>query len=467
MQPVTEFSFLLIALAPFIAAVLAPWVTRFAGHHAGWALAIVPASIFVLLLGFVEPISQGARVPVGVLWIPADAPRPPIYFSFFLDGLSLVFALLISGIGTLIIAYSGGYLKGHPHQGRFLGFMLAFMGSMMGLVLADSIVTLFVFWELTTITSFLLIGFDHSRQAARRGAIQALVVTGGGGLVLLAGLIMLAQMNGTWNISVMLSRSGLVQDGPQYFVVLLLVLAGAFTKSAQVPFHFWLPNAMEAPTPVSAYLHSATMVKAGVYLLARMHPVLGNTVEWNIILPVVGGVTLLTGAVMALRQTDMKQMLAYTTMGTLGMLVMLIGVGTEAAITGAVLLLVAHAFYKGGLFLVAGIVDHQTGARDITQVSGLLSRMPITAAAAVLAAISMAGIPFSLGYFAKEAVYQTIAGGQWYDLMIVVVALVGNALMLVVGAAMAIRPFFGTSVPTPKAPHEASLSMFVGPLLLA
>jgi len=463
---VTEFSFLLIALAPFIAAALAPWVTRFAGHHAGWVLSIVPASMFLALTGFIAPVSRGARVRVAIDWIPADPPTPGIPFSFYLDGLSLVFALLIAGIGTVIIAYSGGYLRGHPHQGRFFAFMLAFMGSMMGLVLADSIVTLFVFWELTSITSFLLIGFDHYRQAARRGAIQALIVTSGGGLVLLAGLILLAYTNQTWFVSDMLARSGLIQGNALYLPILLTVLVGAFTKSAQVPFHFWLPNAMEAPTPVSAYLHSATMVKAGVYLLARMHPVLGNTVEWNVILPVVGGVTLVTGAILALRQTDMKMMLAYTTVGTLGMLVMLIGVGTEAAITGAILFLIAHAFYKGALFLIAGTVDHATGTRDVTQVSGLFTRLPVSAVSALLAAISMAGLPVSLGYFAKDVIYTQIGGGLPQDIAVVLIALVGNALMLVVGLVMAIGLFFGPRVPTPKTPHEGPLSMIIGSLLI-
>jgi multicomponent Na+:H+ antiporter subunit A len=473
---ISELSMLLIPLAPFLVAIVAPWAVRFTGRFSGWLLGLVPAAMFIQLLALAPTIAGGETVGVQQLWI-ASATPAPIYFSLFFDGLSLTFGLLIAGIGTFIVIYSGGYLAGHRHQGRFMAFMLLFMGSMMGLVLADSVITLFVFWELTAVTSFLLIGFDHSRQAARRGAIQALVITGGGGLAMLAGLIILAYTGGSWDISQMLSRPGQVQSAAIYPVLLVLILAGAFTKSAQVPFHFWLPNAMEAPTPVSAYLHSATMVKAGVYLLARMHPILGGTTLWTTILPLFGGVTLLTGAIMALRQTDMKQMLAYTTLGTLGMLVMLLGVGTELAITAAILFLVAHSFYKGALFMVVGTIDHSTGTREINQLSGLLRKMPLTFIAAALAAISMAGLPFAIGYFAKEEIYLLVVPKEgaelvstgfaaWQYAAIVAVALVGNALMLAAGAAIAIKPFFGPKTDTPKSPHEGSLALIGGSLVL-
>ncbi|NOZ32595.1 MAG: putative monovalent cation/H+ antiporter subunit A [Alphaproteobacteria bacterium] len=462
----------LVPLAPFLVAIVAPWAVRFVGGHSGWLLGLVPAAMFIQLLALVPTIADGNTFSVAQVWV-ASATPAPINFSLYFDGLSLTFGLLISGIGTFIVIYSGGYLAGHRHQGRFMAFMLMFMGSMMGLVLADSIITLFVFWELTAVTSFLLIGFDHRRQAARRGAIQALVITGGGGLAMLAGLIILAYTAGTWDISQMLSQPGKVQAAAVYPIIFLLVLAGAFTKSAQVPFHFWLPNAMEAPTPVSAYLHSATMVKAGVYLLARMHPVLGGTTLWSLVLPVFGGATLLTGAIMALRHTDMKQMLAYTTMGTLGMLVMLLGVGSKLAITAAMVFLIAHSFYKGALFMVAGTIDHATGTREITQLSGLRGKMPITFAAAALAAFSMAGLPFALGYFAKEEIYLLLdpaysgaGAGPWMNTAIVMVAFLGNALMLAAGAAIAIKPFFGPLAKTPLAPHEGALALVGGSLIL-
>ncbi len=287
----------------------------------------------------------------GLDWIPSLSVR----FSWYLDGLSLTFALLISGIGTLIVLYSGGYLKGHDHQGRFFSFILMFMGAMQGLVVSDSFLMLFVFWELTSITSFLLIGFDHGREAARRAALQALIVTGLGGLSLLAGLLLIWSVTGVGSLSALLVSGDTMRESPLYLAALMLVLGGAFTKSAQFPFHFWLPNAMEAPTPVSAYLHSATMVKAGVYLVMRLNPVLGGTPEWETILPLFGAATLVVGTVLAIRQTDLKLMLAYTTVGSLGLLVMLTGFGSDKAIEAAVLYLVAHSMFKGALFMVAGL----------------------------------------------------------------------------------------------------------------
>ncbi|MCF4097904.1 putative monovalent cation/H+ antiporter subunit A [Maritalea mediterranea] len=461
-----HYALLLIALAPFITALLAPWVNRFANGVSGWILATVPAAIFLVLATYIGPIADGGTVSFTMSWVESQYFHFPINLSFFVDGLSLIFALLISGIGTFIVTYSGGYLNGHRHQGRFLSFILMFMGSMLGLVLADNIITLFVFWELTSITSFLLIGFNHNKEASRRAAIQALVVTGGGGLLLLFGLLMIFAVSGHSELSTLMMDQNVLRDHPAYLLVLLLVLGGAFTKSAQVPFHFWLPNAMEAPTPVSAYLHSATMVKAGVYLIARMSPVLNDTIYWNTILPIFGGITLLTGAIMALRQTDMKQMLAYTTLGSLGMLVMLLGLSEKVAILAALLFLVAHAFYKGALFMVVGAIDHESGTRDLTEVSGLRAKLPFTFIAAVLAAISMAGFPISLGYFAKEEIYLLFGPENVWSMALVLVALIGNGLMMAVGLAIAIKPFFGKMLETPKSPHEAPLSMYWGPIIL-
>ena len=457
-----DISILFAALAPFLAALVAPWVRRVAGRSAGWILALVPFAIFLSLLPLLLPVSMGETVAVSVPWIPSLG----VAFGFFVDGLSLAFALLISGIGTFIILYSGAYLETHPHQGRFFAFMLMFMGSMLGLVLADDLVTLFVFWELTSVTSFLLIGFDHTRQAARRAAIQALVITGGGGLALLLGLIVLMGITGETALTGLLAGQGSVQAHGAYMLVLLPVLAGAFAKSAQVPLHFWLPNAMEAPTPVSAFLHSATMVKAGVYLLARMNPVLGGTGAWFWILVLFGGATLLTGGLLALRQTDLKQMLAYTTMGSLGLLVLLIGVGTEAALLGMTAYLVAHALFKAGLFMVAGAIDHGTGTRDITVLGGLREHMPVTFIAALVAAFSMAGLPIAMGFLAKEEMYLALTAGLWPDLAILVVLILGNALMAAVGLCVAIRPFVGDLRPTPHDPHEAGVALLAGPVVL-
>jgi len=458
-QPLT----LLALLLPFLGAALAPILCRILKHNAAWVLALAPAFIFAHLAGFVAQVAGGQPVSGGYDWIPSLGIR----FSWYLDGLSLTFGLLISGIGALIVLYSGGYLKGDPQQGRFFSFILLFMGAMLGLVVSDSFLMLFVFWELTSITSFLLIGFDHGRQAARRAALQALVVTGMGGLALLAGLLLISSITGTRDLSTLLLSGDAVRESSLYVVALLLVLGGAFTKSAQFPFHFWLPNAMEAPTPVSAYLHSATMVKAGVYLLMRLNPVLGDTLAWETLLPVFGGATMLVGALLAVSQTDLKQMLAYTTVSSLGLLVMLTGFGSERALEAAVLYLVAHSLFKGALFMVAGLVDHETGTRDIRRLGGLARAMPITFAAGLLAALSMGGVPLFLGFVAKEEIYAAAAiGGAWQTTLIAV-AIAGNALMFGIAFMVGLKPFMGHGGDMPQKPHEGPALLWIGPLCLA
>ncbi|MGQ3291126.1 MAG: putative monovalent cation/H+ antiporter subunit A [Shinella sp.] len=448
---------------PFLGALVAPALTRLLGHNAAWPLALIPLAVFLHFLGFNAEVSRGEIVTGGYAWVPSYN----VSFSWLIDGLSLAFLLLISGIGTLIVLYSGGYLKGHKHQGRFFSFILMFMGSMLGLVASDSFLMLFVFWELTSITSFLLIGFDHAREASRRAALQALKVTGGGGLFLLAGLLLLWNVTDVTQLSLLMSFGAEVRASPFYLPMLFLVLGGAFTKSAQFPFHFWLPNAMEAPTPVSAYLHSATMVKAGVYLLMRLNPVMGGTPAWETILPAFGGLTLLVGAVLAIRQTDLKLMLAYTTVASLGLLVMLTGFGSEHAVAAAALYLVAHSLFKGALFMVAGLIDHETGTRDITKLGGLRRAMPVTFLAALLAALSMAGLPPFFGFLAKEEIYGALAGGSLRAIAFTAAAVIGNSLMFAVAFAVALKPFLGARVETPKHPHEGPALLWIGPMLLA
>lgn len=448
---------------PFVAALFAPWIANRLGSGGAWLLALVPAAIFVYLASYIEPVSQGAAFTGGYQWIPSIG----VNLSYYIDGLSLVFGLLISGIGTFIILYSGGYLAGHPQLGRFLSFMFLFMGSMLGLVMADNLFALLVLWELTSITSFLLIGFSHNHSASRRAALQALVVTGAGGLALIGGFIVVNLITGMTEMSLVIRSGDLLRESPFYVLALVLVLGGAFTKSAQFPLHFWLPNAMEAPTPVSAYLHSATMVKAGVYLLMRMNPVLGETMLWETVLPVFGAATLLVGTLLAVRQTDLKLMLAYTTVASLGLLVMLTGFGTEKAIAAAVYYLVAHSMFKGALFMVVGTVDHEAGTRDIRKVAGLLTAMPITFAAAALAALSMAGLPPFFGFLAKEEIYAAIAKGDTWSVAITIAAILGNALMLAVAAAVALKPFVGAPVETPKHAHEGPPLLWLGPAVLA
>ena len=452
----------IVLMLPFLAALVAPWLTRRLGHNAAWLLALAPLAIFIHFLGFSSEVADGGIVTGGFQWVPSYN----VSFSWLIDGLSLTFALLISGIGALIILYSGGYLKGHDQLGRFFSFMLLFMGAMLGVVISDSFLMLFVYWELTSITSFLLIGFDHTREASRRAAIQALVVTGGGGLALLAGLLVIWNITGVSQVSLLLSYGDELRGSPFYLLALFLVLGGAFSKSAQFPLHFWLPNAMEAPTPVSAYLHSATMVKAGVYLLMRLNPVLGDTVWWETILPVFGGTTLIVGTLLAIRQTDLKLMLAYTTVSSLGLLVMLTGFGSEYAISAAVLYLVAHSLFKGGLFMVAGLIDHEAGTRDVTRLGGLRKAMPVTFVAALAAAISMAGLPPFLGFLAKEEIYYALWATDPWSLAFVAVAVIGNGLMFVIGFAVALKPFLGPEVKTPKHAHEGPVLLWLGPLTL-
>ncbi|MGP4750532.1 putative monovalent cation/H+ antiporter subunit A [Agrobacterium pusense] len=459
---VTPMTFLSLFL-PFLAALAAPALVKRFGHNAAWILAIAPALSFVHFALMLPQVAAGGVVTGGYAWVPSFN----LSFSWFIDGLSLTFALLITGIGLLIVLYAGGYMKGHPQQGRFLSFLLLFMGAMLGVVVSDSLLMLFVYWELTSITSFLLIGFDHERAASRRAALQALVVTGGGGLLLLAGLIFIWDMSGMTQLSMLVRSGDILRDSPFYLAALLLVLGGAFTKSAQFPFHFWLPNAMEAPTPVSAYLHSATMVKAGVYLLMRLNPVLGDTAAWQILLPFFGGLTMLTGALLAIRQTDLKLMLAYTTVSSLGLLVMLTGFGSDHAIEAAVLYLVAHSLFKGALFMVAGIIDHETGTRDVTKLGGLRRAMPVTFAAALAAAISMAGLPPFFGFLAKEEIYYALAHGNPRAVLFTGIAILGNGLMFAVAFAVALKPFLGKPVKTPKHAHEGPLLLWLGPALLA
>ncbi|NWJ25190.1 putative monovalent cation/H+ antiporter subunit A [Rhizobium sp. RM] len=461
-ENVTSLTFISLFL-PFLAALAAPALVRKVGHNAAWILAIAPALAFLNFAGMLPEIAAGGVVTGGYSWVPSFN----LSFSWFIDGLSLTFALLITGIGLLIVLYAGGYMKGHPQQGRFLSFLLLFMGAMLGVVVSDSLMMLFVYWELTSITSFLLIGFDHERAASRRAALQALVVTGGGGLLLLAGLIFIWNISGVTQLSILVHGGDVLRESPFYLAALLLVLGGAFTKSAQFPFHFWLPNAMEAPTPVSAYLHSATMVKAGVYLLMRLNPVLGDTAAWQILLPFFGGLTMLVGALLAVRQTDLKLMLAYTTVSSLGLLVMLTGFGSEHAIEAAALYLVAHSLFKGALFMVAGIIDHETGTRDLTKLGGLRKAMPITFAAALGAAISMAGLPPFFGFLAKEEIYYALAHGDPRSVLFTGVAILGNALMFAVAFAVALKPFLGKPVKTPKHAHEGPVLLWLGPALLA
>jgi formate hydrogenlyase subunit 3/multisubunit Na+/H+ antiporter MnhD subunit len=361
-------------LAALAAGAIAPPLVARAPRFAGWLLAIVPAGITIALFTQVDRVVEGGPVLEVVSWVPSLG----LQAAFQLDGLGMLFALLISGIGALVVVYSGGYLKGDRRLGRFYLILFGFMASMLGVALADNVILLYVFWALTGLTSYLLIGFDSHRPTARKAALQALLTTFAGELALLAGVLMLAQAGGSYELSVLVERGDRIAADPLFVPMMVLLVAGALTKSAQFPFHYWLPNAMEAPTPVSAYLHSATMVKAGVYLLARISPIFAGTDLWLYLVGGAGAITMLIGGFLALHQTDLKRLLAYSTVSALGIMTFLLGIGTEYAVNAAVVFLLGHALYKGTLFLIAGILDHETGMRDASRLSGLRRAMPVT-----------------------------------------------------------------------------------------
>jgi len=386
---------------------------RLSFKQAAWLLALLPLAAFACFLGCLPAIANGGALTVSIEWMPSLGMRASLTF----DHLSALFLLLVTGIGVLVVVYSGYYFQekpssqgeraGSPH-GRFLAYIFLFMTAMVGLLLAGDVVTMFVFWEGTSITSFLLIGYKGQDEAARRGAFKSLFITGGGGIALLAGLLFVSSVAGNTDFATILRSGDALRASPLYGVMLGLVAFGAFTKSAQVPAHIWLPDAMSAPTPASAYLHSATMVKAGIYLLARMNPALGLTDAWFWLLTAFGLITMLTGAYLGLKQNDLKALLAYSTVSQLGVMVMLIGDDTSAAFKALVVSVVAHALYKSALFLIAGIVDHEAGTRDLRRLGGLRRAMPLTFVVGTVAALSMAGLPPMFGFLAKETLLASV-----------------------------------------------------------
>jgi multicomponent Na+:H+ antiporter subunit A len=455
-EPVIAF----FILSPFAIALLAPWLLsrspRLARILAAW-----PAILAVVLyIELRSALSAGGRL-IELSW----APSLGLSLSFNLDGLGLLFAVLITAIGALVILYASRYLEDHPQAGRFYASLFAFMGAMLGVALSDNVLTLFVFWELTGFTSFLLIGFEHERDDARRAALQALIVTGAGGLALLAAGVLLFDVSGTTSLSAMVASRESIVGHPFYAIIVTLVLLAAFTKSAQVPFHFWLPNAMAAPTPVSAYLHSATMVKAGVYLVARMTPILGATTLWTTAVTGVGAATMVLGAYRCVQETDLKRILAYSTVSALGVLTMLLGVGTPEAVGAALVYLVAHACYKGALFLVAGVIDHETGTRDITMLTGLRRTMPITTFAGGAAALSMAGVPLTLGFVGKDGAYDALLHGGAWSTGLLMVTVLSSILLGLAGLLAGVLPFQGSTAG--EGAQEPAWALWLPPLTLA
>ena len=401
-----------------------------------------------------------------IQWLPSIGLHASLYF----DSLSALFALLITFIGTLVVIYAGQYFKGDAGAWRFFTYILLFMGAMLGLVLAGDVLTLFIFWEGTSITSFLLVAYKSKDDTARKGAFKALFITAGGGIALLVGLLFMAQVVGDTQFLTILNSGEILRESRFYPIILILIALGAFTKSAQFPFHFWLPDAMSAPTPASAYLHSATMVKAGIYLMARVNPVMGFTETWFWLLTVAGMITMLIGAVLALRKNDLKAVLAYTTICQLGILMMMIGQDMEISFKALIIGILAHALYKSALFLVVGIVDHETGTRDLRRLGGLRRSMPITFAIGALAGLSMAGLPPLFGFLAKEtllatAVHPTLP--QTVGWVFTLSSVIAGALMLVIAGRLVGDTFLGHPGDPGIRGHEAPAAMLLAPALPA
>ncbi len=427
----------------------------------GLASTVVPALLFLAGCWFWPAVADGRVFIVDAPWLPSL----DLSLRFRIDGLSLLFSLIVTGAGTFVSLYSAGYLAGHHHCGRFFFYLHAFMLSMLGLVTADNLLLLFVFWEATTIFSYLLIGFDHESASARENARQSLLITSAGGLALLIGILLLKIAGGSYIISSWTTAGDAIRQHALYPAIFTGIFLGAATKSAQFPFHFWLPNAMSAPTPISAFLHAATMVKAGIYLLMRCHPLLGGTTSWTVTLVVIGGLTAVWGAVQAMGPRDLKRILAYTTMMALGILTMFLGGQTAPALTAAVTFLLVHALYKAALFLAVGAIDHETGTRDLDRLGGLWRAMPLSALAVAAAAMSMAGFPLFFGFIGKEIMYEGALTKDMFPHFSATAALLANSLMTAVAAILLLGPFFGKTPPA-RTVAEAPWVMWLGPFVM-
>lgn len=454
---------LFAVLAGFLfAAVLRFWGRHLREGRAIWATAL-PVSLFAWFASLIPRVSRGEAVSEIWQWAPSFG----VSLSFRADGLGLMFALIITGIGALVYWYTSDYLKGHPSLDRFYAYLSIFMGSMLGLVLSDDIISLFLFWELTSLSSFFLIGFKNEDGASRKAALTALTITGMGGLLLLAGAVLIGEVAGGYSLQGMIESGLSLQTHPWYGIILLLIFGAAFTKSAQFPFHFWLPGAMKAPTPVSTYLHSATMVKAGVYLLLRLSPLLGGHDYWHIPLTLTGGFTMLYAGINLLFRTDLKSILAYSTVSALGVMVWLIGIGTPEAMAAALVFVLAHALYKAPLFLVTGIIDHATGARDVTRLGGLRRVMGPVALAGGLAAIANAGIPPTFGFVGKDLIYEaTLHAGEW-SVMLTAAGVLTGVLLFYGGFIAGIKPFAGALPEAHRDAEMPAVALWIPPLIAA
>lgn len=446
---------LLVAL-PFIASVLAALLPSDARNRESTLAGLVALGCAIQAAWFFPELAHGNVIRQEIQWLPGLG----LDLSFRMDGFAWLFCMLVLGIGALVVLYARYYMSASDPVPRFFSFLLAFMGAMMGVVLSGNLVQMVLFWELTSLFSFLLIGYWHHRRDARRGASMALVITGAGGLCLLAGVLILGRIVGSYELDVVLASGDLVRAHRLYPVALVLVLLGAFTKSAQFPFHFWLPRAMAAPTPVSAYLHSATMVKLGVFLMARLWPVLSGTEQWFWLVGGAGAITLLLGGYVAMFQRDLKALLAYSTISHLGLITLLFGLNSPLAAVAAVFHIMNHATFKASLFMAAGIIDHESGTRDIRKLSGLLKLMPMTGTLAIIASASMAGVPLLNGFLSKEMFFAEtvfIESSPWVNRSLPVIATIAGIFSVAYSARFVFDVFFGPPCgppDVPKQPHE-------------
>ncbi|WP_342599346.1 Na+/H+ antiporter subunit A [Psychrobacillus sp. FSL H8-0483] len=482
------FSVTFAIIIPFIIAALVPLIyRRFKFFHIGWFVMLVPITLFIILARLIPSIASGKTFVHTYKWIPAL----DINFTTYLDGLSMILGLLITGVGSLVILYSIFYLSTKESLQHFYCYLLLFMGAMLGVVFSDNLMVLYVFWELTSVSSFLLIAFWHHRKGSRQGAQKAMLITVSGGIAMLVGFIMLHMITGSFSIREIVATIGNFTEHSLFIPAMILVLLGAFTKSAQFPFHIWLPDAMEAPTPVSAYLHSATMVKAGIYLVARFTPVFGGDQIWFWTVSGVGMITLFWGSFNAVRQTDLKALLAYSTVSQLGLIMSLLGLGSIAlqfgysnnsilytqATFAALFHLINHSTFKGALFMVVGIVDHELGTRDIRRLGGLMAFMPFTFTVAVIGSLSMAGLPPFNGFLSKEMFFTAtvqimkadVFSVQSIGIIFPVVAWVASVFTFVYCMIIIFKTFLGPAQPEKldKPIHEAPIGMLIAPMILA
>lgn len=455
----------IIAL-PFIGSLLAGLMPRRQRNPESWVAAAIALGCCAIISSLYPRVAAGEVIRTAFKWAPALG----LEFTLRMDGYAWLFAMMVSAMGALVVLYARYYMSPKDPVPRFFSFLLAFMGAMLGVVLSGNLVQLVLFWELTSLVSFLLIGYWHHRVDARRGARMALTVTGMGGLCLLAGVLLIGRVVGSYDLDAVLASGDMLRNHPWYLPILLLVGLGTLTKSAQVPFHFWLPHAMAAPTPVSAYLHSATMVKTGVFLLVRLWPVLSGTSTWFWLIGGAGLCSLVLGAYAAMFQKDMKGVLAYSTISHLGLITLLLGLNSTLGLLAAIFHIANHATFKASLFMAAGIVDHETGTRDLRRLSGLRYAMPITATLATVAAAAMAGVPLLNGFISKEMFFTEtvfVSGNMVARIGLPTIAVVASMFSVAYSLRFILQVFFGPpATDLPRTPHEAPRWMLLPSALL-